>query len=114
VFAGRAAHTFLNELELDFDGNCPAFTLCDILQRTFELWHAGKRRESYEMLGRYAAFMTIPDVAPYGMIARGFFPENELIRVMPNGKKSMESLNDADKRFIKRSYAEFIKPYVSA
>ena len=33
---------------------------------------------------------------------------------MPNGKKSMEALSEADKRFIKQAYAEFIKPYVSA
>jgi dihydrodipicolinate synthase/N-acetylneuraminate lyase len=114
IFAGRAAHTFLNELELGFDGNCPAFTLCDILQRTFDLWQAEKKREAYDMLGRYAAFMTIPNVDPYSMIARGFFPENEVIRVMPNGKKSMDALSPADKQFIKRAYAEFLKPYATA
>lgn len=65
-------HTSLSELEEGFDGNCPAFTLCDFLQRTFDLWHSGKQKEAFEMYGRYAAFMTIPNVDPYGMIARGF------------------------------------------
>jgi dihydrodipicolinate synthase/N-acetylneuraminate lyase len=114
VFAGRAAHTFLSELEEGFDGNCPAFTLCDFLQRTFELWHSGKQKEAFEMYGRYAAFMTIPNVDPYGMIARGFFPDDTKIRVMPNGKDAMAALSQADKRFIKRVYQEYLKPYASA
>jgi dihydrodipicolinate synthase/N-acetylneuraminate lyase len=114
VFAGKAAHTLLSELEHGFDGNCPAFTLCDFLQRTFELWHAGRQQEAFEMYGRYAAFMTIPDVDPYGMIARGFFPEGTKIRVMPNGRDSMAALREADKRFIKRAYAEFLSRYASA
>jgi 4-hydroxy-tetrahydrodipicolinate synthase len=114
VFAGRAAHTFLNELEDGFDGSCPAFTLCDFLQRTFELWHGGKQQEAFEMYGRYAAFMTIPNVDPYGMIARGFFPDGTKIRVMPDGKDSMAALSEADKRFIRRAYAEFLSRYASA
>lgn len=114
IFAGKAAHTFISELEKGFDGNCPAFTLCDILQRVFELWNAGKQREAFDLYGRYAAFMTIPNVDPYAMIARGFFPENTIIRVMPGGKKSMETLSAADKAFIKRAYTQFVKPYVSA
>jgi 4-hydroxy-tetrahydrodipicolinate synthase len=114
VFAGRAAHTFISELGEGFDGNCPAFTLCDILQRTFELWNAGKEREAFDLYGRYAAFMTIPNVDPYAMIARGFFPEGTKIRVMPNGKDSMAALSEADKRFIKRAYTEFVKPYATA
>jgi len=113
VFAGRAAHTLISELEEGFDGNCPAFTLCDVLQRTFELWNAGKQREAFELYGRYAAFMTIPNVDPYAMIARGFFPEGTRIRVMPNGKDSVAALSEADKRFIKRAYAEFVKPYAT-
>jgi len=114
VFAGKAAHTFLSELEEGFDGNCPAFTLCDFLQRTFELWHAGRQQEAFEMYGRYAAFMTIPNVDPYGMIARGFFPDGTRIRVMPDGKDTMAALSEADKRFIKRAYAEFLRRYASA
>ncbi len=114
VFAGKAARTFLSELEEGFDGSCPAFTLCDFLQRTFEAWHAGKQREAFEMVGRYAAFMTIPNVDPYGMIARGFFPDGTKIRVMPEGKDTVAALSDAEKRFIKRAYAEFLRPYASA
>jgi dihydrodipicolinate synthase/N-acetylneuraminate lyase len=114
IFAGKAAHTFISELEEGFDGNCPAFTLCDVLQRVYELWNGGKQREAFELYGRYAAFMTIPDVDPYGMIARGFFPDNTIIRVMPGGKKSMDSLSAANKAFIKRAYTQFIKPYATA
>ena len=114
IFAGKAAHTFLSELEEGFDGNCPAFTLCDFLQRSFELWHADKQREAFEMYGRYAAFMTIPNVDPYGMIARGFFPEGTRIRIMPDGKDTMAALSNTDKSLIKRAYAEFLRPYASA
>jgi 4-hydroxy-tetrahydrodipicolinate synthase len=114
IFAGKAAHTLLSEMEEGFDGNCPAFTLYDFLQRTFELWHAGRQQEAFEMYGRYAAFMTIPNVDPYGMIARGFFPDGTRIRVMPDGKDAMAALSEADKRFIKRVYAEFLKRYASA
>lgn len=113
VFAGRAAHTFISELHEDFDGNCPAFTLCDMLQRTFELWHAGRRQQAFDIYGRYAAFMTIPNVDPYGMIARGFFPENARIRLMPNGKDRMAALSDMDKKFIREVYNQFIKPYTT-
>jgi 4-hydroxy-tetrahydrodipicolinate synthase len=113
VFAGRAAHTFLNELHENFDGNCPAFTLCDILQRTFELWHAGQRQKAFEMYGRYAAFMTIPNVDPYGMIARGFFPEDARIRFMPNGNDRMATLSNSDKKFIREVYAQFVEPYAT-
>lgn len=114
IFAGKAAHTLLKEMELGFDGNCPAFTFCDILQRTWEMWHANKRREAFEMYGHYAAFMSIPNVDPYAMIARGFFPENEKIRVMPDSKDSLALLSDADKRFIRQAYNDFLKPYVTS
>lgn len=113
IFAGRAAHTFLNELHENFDGNCPAFTLCDILQRTFELWHAGKQRQAFGMYSHYAAFMTIPHVDPYGMIARGFFPEGTRIRQMPGNKFPMSRLSQDNKRFIRKVYADFVKPYVT-
>lgn len=112
IFAGNAAHTLLKEMELGFDGNNPAFTMCDILQRTFEMWHDNKQREAYDMFGRYAAFMAIPNVDPYGMIARGFFPEDAIIRSMPNWNR-MEKLNGADKLFIKRVYQDFIRPYAT-
>jgi dihydrodipicolinate synthase/N-acetylneuraminate lyase len=113
VFAGKGAHTLLKEMDLGFDGNCPAFTLSDLLQRTWELWHANKRREAFQSYGHYAAFMTIPNVDPYAMIARGLFPENEKIRVMPNSKESIEMLSEADKRFIREIYAECLRPYVT-
>ena len=113
IFAGNAARTFLKEMELGFDGNNPAFTLCDILQRTFEMWHASKHRDAYDMLGRYANFMNIPNSDPYGMIARGFFPEDAIIRSMPNWNR-MEKLSGADKLFIKRIFQNFIRPYATA
>jgi dihydrodipicolinate synthase/N-acetylneuraminate lyase len=113
VFAGKAAHTLLNEMALGFDGNCPAFTLCDLLQRTWEKWHSGQQREAFDLYGRYAAFMTIPNVDPYGMIARGFFPETARIRVMPNGKDTVAMLSDSDKRFIKHVFDDFLISHLS-
>lgn len=111
LFAGRGARTLLDEMRLGFDGNCPAFGLCDLLQQTYDLWHAGKRSESFDLFGRYLAFMSIPGADPYVLITRGIFPQNARIREMPNSKNKIDDLSPSDKSFITTAYKEFLAPY---
>jgi hypothetical protein len=90
VFAGKAAHTLLNEMPLGFDGDLIRFAAAHM-----EKWRSDQQCEAFDLYGPYAAFMTIPNVDPSGMIARGFFSEDASLRVMPNEKDTAAMLSDS-------------------
>lgn len=111
VFAGKGCVTMLNELALGFDGYCPAIGFADVFQEAFELWNANKRRQAMDVFGHILTIRSIPDAIPYLMVARGLFPNSMTMRAPPGKSNGLDRLSDADKRFIKASYDEFLKPY---
>ena len=46
-FSGNGGHTMLAEMALGFSGSCPYVGLADLYQRSFDLWHVGKREEAF-------------------------------------------------------------------
>ena len=82
VFSGNGVRTMITEMERGFVGHCPTTGLADIYAQAFDLWHAGKKREGFDMFGRVLAFESIPNAAAYVLIARGVFKENTITRAM--------------------------------
>jgi dihydrodipicolinate synthase/N-acetylneuraminate lyase len=74
VFSGQGVRTMINEMELGFSGHCPTVALADVYAQAFDLWHAGKRREAFDMFGRILAFNSMGAPSRDGiMIVRGIF-----------------------------------------
>jgi 4-hydroxy-tetrahydrodipicolinate synthase len=72
VFSGAGAGTMISEMERGFSGACPYTSLADVFAATFDLWHKGRKRESYDMFGRIQAFATITPISSLDiLIARG-------------------------------------------
>ena len=72
-FSGGGGMTFFAELELGFLGTCPYTGLADVLQACFNAYRAGKKREAYDIFGRFLAFNSLPHANEYVMKARGVF-----------------------------------------
>ena len=82
-FSGGGGMTFFAELELGFLGTCPYTGLADVLQTCFNSYRAGRKREAYDMFGRFLAFNSLPHANEYVMKARGIFAEDAIMRVNP-------------------------------
>ena len=80
VFSGNGVRTMIDEMRLGFSGHCPTTVLSDFYAAAFDLWHAGKRREAFDMFGRLQAFNTITGAGNYLMVVRGVFKENTKTR----------------------------------
>src|ERR1017187_7020023 len=83
VFAGKGVRQMMDEMRLGFTGFCPTVGMADLFQQAWELYEAGKIRESYDMFGRIQAFSTINGADAYVMVARGIFKETTKSRPMP-------------------------------
>ena len=83
VFAGKGVRQMMDEMRLGFTGFCPMVGMADVFQQAWELYEAGKLRESFDMFGRIQAFSTIMDADRYVMVARGIFKEDTKSRPMP-------------------------------
>jgi hypothetical protein len=69
------------EMERGFSGACPYVDLADVFASAFDLWHAGKKREAFDMFGRIQAFASITPVSSVDiMIARGVFKPGTKLR----------------------------------
>jgi dihydrodipicolinate synthase/N-acetylneuraminate lyase len=120
-FSGAGGHTFFAELEEGFLGTCPYVGLSDVLQKCFDLYQAGKKSEAYDVFGRFLAFDSIPHANEYVCVARGVFPEGEIMRVnpppanAPMGRRRRESaITDAQKAEIRLALDTYVKPYLVA
>jgi len=120
-FSGAGGHTFFAEMEEGFLGTCPYVGLSDVLQKCFDLYQAGKKRDAYDVFGRFLAFDSIPHANEYVCIARGVFPEGEIMRVNPPpagaamGRRRPEGkITDAQKAEIKLALDTYVKPYLVA
>lgn len=106
IFTGTYARALIVEMQEKVDGNMPSILLCDLLQRIFELWYAGKQQQAFELYGRYQAYKSIPNVDNYTLSVRGIFPKDAIVNRQPS------KLRPQDKQFIDHVYREFMKPYV--
>jgi dihydrodipicolinate synthase/N-acetylneuraminate lyase len=74
VFSGQGVRTMVTEMELGFSGHCPTLALADVYAAAFDLWHAGKRQEAFDMFGRILAFNSLGTSGRDSvLIARGVF-----------------------------------------
>ncbi|MDG7001868.1 MAG: dihydrodipicolinate synthase family protein [Nitrososphaerota archaeon] len=117
-FVVMAAHNCLqmiDELRLGFDGYVPIITYADLLQRTFELWNAGKQDEAFEMFGRVQAFQSIIGATQYLLTARGVFKETTIVRNASHifGPYGVTP-DEAQRRVIRNSMKAFLGPYLLA
>jgi 2-keto-3-deoxy-L-arabinonate dehydratase len=116
VFDADGANLMLNGMTLGFDGYIPKTGIADVSQAAFELWNAGKHKESFDMFGRVQAFQTIPGAMQYVFTARGIFKETTTVRDAHRifGVHGMTPDNDAQKEFIRNALHEFLGPYLRA
>jgi len=133
VFSGNGVRTMITEMERGFWGHCPTAGLADIYAQAFDLWHAGKKRESFDMFGRVLAFESIPNAGTYVLIARGVFKEGTITRPMsrsggggggrggagrgpggggPDGPGRGLPLDEAGKKDIREALNTYLKPYL--
>ena len=103
----------LAEMALGFSGSCPYVGLADLYQRSFDLWHAGKRQDAFDMFGRISAFNSIPGSNEYVLVARGVFPEDRVMRKAAGARPS-PPLDPQQKQFIREAMDRFLKPYTRA
>ncbi len=122
VFSGNGVRTMITEMERGFSGHCPTTGLADIYAQAFDLWHAGKKREAFDMFGRVLAFESIPNSGAYVLIARGVFKEDTKTRPMSmpggggrtggGGARASLPLDEAGKKDIRDALTTYLKPYL--
>lgn len=84
VFSGQGVRTMINEMELGFSGHCPTVALSDVYAAAFDLWHAGKRQEAFDMFGRILAFNSMGSTGKESvLIVRGVFKPTVQFRNAP-------------------------------
>lgn len=116
VFSGNGVRTMIDEMRLGFSGHCPTTVLSDFYAAAFDLWHAGKKREAFDMFGRLQAFNTITGAQGYLMVVRGVFKETTSIRGNmgggSGGRGVTAPLDEAGKRAVREAWDEFMKPHL--
>ena len=86
VFSGGGAATMIAEMERGFTGACPYTTLADVFSTAFDMWHSGKKRESFDMFGRIQAFASLTPISSIDiLVARGVFKPGTKIRAQGAG-----------------------------
>jgi 4-hydroxy-tetrahydrodipicolinate synthase len=115
VFAGKGVRLMMDEMRLGFTGYCPTVGMADVFQEAWELYEAGKLRESFDMFGRIQAFSTITNADRYVMVARGIFKENTRSRPAPGMGDSagkQPPLTEDDKKVVREALDTYLKPYL--
>jgi dihydrodipicolinate synthase/N-acetylneuraminate lyase len=123
VFSGNGVRTMIDEMTLGFSGHCPYVVLSDFYAAAFDLWHAGKRPEAFDMFGRLQAFSTITGAQNYLLVMRGVFKENTKIRGAGGGgggttgggrggRGAPGALDEAGKQTLRDAWDQFMKPYL--
>ena len=126
VFSGNGVRTMIDEMRLGFTGHCPTVDLSDFYAAAFDLWHAGKQREAFDMFARIQAWGTITNASSYLMVMRGIFKETTKTRRIPMCDAAMGGgrgggggnrgpavpLDEAGKQVIRDQWDLFMKPYL--
>ena len=91
----------------------------DFYAAAFDLWHAGKHREAFDMFGRMLAFNSIPGASSnYLLVLRGIFKESTKQRTAAGGgggragRGANGPLDEASKKAVRDAWDEFMKPYL--
>lgn len=116
-FSGGGGRTFFAELEMGFLGTCPYTGLADVLQISFNAYRAGKKREAYDIFGRFLAFDSLPHANDYVMMARGVFPEDAIMRTNPGAganRPRRGPITEAHKAEIRTVLNTYLKPFLVA
>jgi len=121
VFAGNGVRTMIDEMRLGFAGHCPTTGLADVYQSAWDLWHAGKHSEAFDMFGRILAFEATPGAGSYVLVARGVFKETTRSRPAPGmgsgggrGGRRELPLDAREKQVIRDVLNTYMKPYLRA
>jgi dihydrodipicolinate synthase/N-acetylneuraminate lyase len=129
VFSGNGVRTMINEMELGFMGHCPTTGLADVYAATFDLWHAGKRQEAFDMFGRICAFSSMGTTGMNSVLAaRGVFPPTVKTRKAPptpgvdvtptgggrGGAAGLRAGPPLDDQAIREALNAYLKPYLRA
>ena len=114
VFSGNGVRTMIDEMRLGFSGHCPFPVLSDFYAAAFDLWHAGKQREAFDMFGRVQAFNSIVGASGYLMVVRGIFKETTKTRgaAATGGGRGPAPLDDAAKQAVRDAWDLFMKPHL--
>jgi dihydrodipicolinate synthase/N-acetylneuraminate lyase len=128
VFSGQGVRTMIDEMRLGFSGHCPTVGLSDFFAAAFDLWHAGKQPQAFDMFGRLLAFESITNASAYLMVMRGIFKESTQMRRNPGmtsggvaaggggrgggNRGPAVPLDEAGKKVIREAWDQFMKPYL--
>ncbi len=119
-FSGGGGMTFFPELELGFLGTCPYTGLADVLQECFNDYRAGRKRDAYDIFGRFLAFNALPHANEYVMKARGVFAEDAVMRSNPavaaagGGRPRGGAMTEAQKTEVRTALDTYLKPFLVA
>jgi 2-keto-3-deoxy-L-arabinonate dehydratase len=118
VFSGQGVRTMITEMELGFAGHCPTTGLADIYAAVYDLWHAGKRNQAFDMFGRILAFSSLGGPQNYVLVARGVFKETTRYRGAPGmggGSRGGPLRSEEEgKKLIRDALNTYLKPYLRA
>lgn len=115
VFSGFGVATMITEMELGFSGHCPYTNLADVYAAAYELWHAGKKREGFEMFGRIQALSSMmPTNTIDILIARGVLKPGTKTRNPPSApqagvRRGPRALSQEE---IRRALKTYLEPYL--
>jgi len=115
VFAGKGVRQMMDEMRLGFTGFCPTVGMADVFQEAWELYEAGKVRESFDMFSRIQGFSTVTNADRYVMVARGIFKEDTKSRPTPgmgSGGASQAPMTEADKKDVRDALNAYLKLYL--
>jgi 4-hydroxy-tetrahydrodipicolinate synthase len=85
VFSGFGVAAMITEMELGFSGHCPYTNLADVYAAAYDLWHARKKREGFEMFGRIQALSSMMATNTIDILmARGVFKPGTRTRSAPS------------------------------
>ncbi len=118
VFSGLGVFTMITEMELGFAGHCPFTSLADVYASCYDLWHAGRKQQAFDMFGRILAFNSIVPMSNANiLIARGVFKPGTKIRVGPgphSGKSVGRSDVHAGSSLTEKEIAQHLKMYLGS
>jgi dihydrodipicolinate synthase/N-acetylneuraminate lyase len=114
VFSGNGVRTMIDEMRLGFSGHCPTVPLSDFYAAAFDLWHAGKQREAFDMFGRVLAFNSIVGASVYLMVVRGIFKETTKTRgaAATGGGRAPAPLDETARQAVRDAWDRFMKPHL--
>jgi 4-hydroxy-tetrahydrodipicolinate synthase len=126
IFTGSHGKTLIDEMIRGISGNMPAASFADIYAATWDLWHAGNKRQAVETFGNAAILIneisTYDEGMKYILYLRGVFRTYQLrdrvpgtglppAGTVPGGLRNGTPLDETGKRVF-RELLDLMKPYL--